>query len=358
MAIYNISGGSLSACYSVNETALSVAYDINGSQIYTSGSAPSVEPMDWSSMTDYSKANINSIVEYAQTYIANNTNAYAFPVLTDVHDQFYNEPNYVLYNYPDAFDKFLFLGDIANAYTETQLDNALAYMEEANSITVLPLVGNHELGGWADGDTLPKEWYQTLLPSSAVTMDADALVYYWDDNANNVRYICLDSCTPIYQSSGTQRFTLDQLEYCASAMDSSNGKDLIFLNHAIIQSFYLVTDTEQTTVKYSTTVNNSGTLRSLVNAYKNRTSYTFADDSDVSHTHDYSNATGNVVGFFSGHYHGAGHIEDGFHIFTLPSSYYNNAAMSVIIIDPDSTKIIWLIGYRNDSTYGIYEYTY
>lgn len=364
MSVYNIEGNQLNAIYNALGTSLSTAYDIDTNVIFSNGPTPptpSVEPMDWSGMLATYKANVNSVVEYAQSYVQSHANSYAFPILSDVHDRFYNEPNYVLYHYPTAFDKFLYLGDIANAYSQAQMDNAKAYMQESETINTLALIGNHELGGWVEGDTLPKVWYQPLLPQSAVIMSGtDALVYYFDDEINNVRFVCLDSCTPIYKSSGVQLLTKNELEFMASALESANGKDIILLNHSPGQSYYDVTDTEKATSISTTTVTNVGTLSAIINAFIDRESYTFSDDSSVSHTHDYTNATGKFIAYINGHTHQAGFNDTrGYINLICPSSYFNSdSAMSVFIVDKNLNKIIYLLGYKNQATYGIYEFTY
>ena len=364
MSVYNIEGTQLNAIYNALGTSLSTAYDIDTNVVFSNGPTPptpEVEPMDWSSMLATYKANIDDAIEYADAYLSNHANAYSFPVLTDVHDKLYNEPNYVLYNYPTSFDKFLFLGDIANAYSQSQMDNATDYMSEADVIDILSLVGNHELGGWTEGDTLPKVWYSPLLPSSATVMhDTDALVYYFDDTTNNVRFICLDSCTPIYKSAGTQLYTKDELEFFASALDSSNGKDVVLLNHAPGQSYYAVADTEKDTELSTTGITNRATLDSIINAFINRSSVTFTDDSNVSHAHDYSSVTGDFIGLIAGHTHQAGYNNaNGYNVFICPSSYYNSdAGMSVFVIDKTLKKVIFLIGYKNNADYGLYEYAY
>ena len=357
MAIYNINGSQLNQAYAKSGTSLASAYDVNGNEVMH-GSSP-IQPMDWTNIPTQYRTNIASAVTYATNYISNHAGSFAFPVLTDVHDKFYNEPNYLLYNFPNKFDKFLFLGDIANAYSQTQMNNAKAYMQQASSVDVLALVGNHELSGWAEGDDLPKVWYQPLIPSSAVVMSGtDALVYYFDDTTNNVRFIVLDSCTPIYKSSGSQLLTKNELEFFASALDSAGNKTVILLNHAPGQSYTWVADSTQT--GSSTTVANLAvTMKSIITAYINRSSCTFTDDNDVSHTHDYSSASGSFVGYITGHEHRGGYNNgQGYHAFLLPSSYYNDAGMSIFVIDKTLRKIIWLIAYKSESTYGVYEYAY
>lgn len=359
MAIYDVNGSTLSNAYNVNGSSLSYAYDVNGNQVFGSGTP--ISPMDWSSMSATYKQNVLDAVTYANAYLGNHSSAYSFPVVTDTHDQLYNEPNYVLYNFPNTFDKFLFLGDIATSFSQLQMDNAVVYMAEADTIDILDLIGNHEFGDWVQGDTLPKAWYQPLIPMSSTVMgNTDALAYYYDDSSNNVRFICLDSCTPIYTQSGTQLLTKNQLEFFASALDSANGKDIILLNHAPGQNYYYVTDTEKQTAISTTGITNRGTLDSIINAFINRSSVTFTDDSSVSHTHDYLSATGDFIGLIAGHAHHAGYNNaNGYNVFVCPSSYYNSdAGLSVFVIDKTLKKVIYLIGYKNKETYGVYEYTY
>lgn len=357
MAVYNASGTQLSQVYSVNGTLLASAYDVYGNEVLH-GSSP-IQPMDWTNIPTQYRTNIASAMSYANTYLNSHSNAFMFPVLTDVHDKFYNEPNYMLYNYPYKFDKFLFLGDIANSYSQTQMNNAKAYMQQASTVNTLALIGNHELSNWAEGDDLPKVWYQPLIPSSAVVMSGtDALVYYFDDTANNVRWICMDSCTPIYKSAGSQLFTMAEIEFCASAMESAGSKDIIILNHAMGGGFYLVTDVEKTTWKSDTTVTNMTTFNNLMSAFVNRSTINITVD-NVVHSHSFTSATNDLIGYITGHYHNAGFYDGlGYNKFTCPSSYYNSAGMSIFIVDPDAKKIIWLIAYKSLTSIGTYEYTY
>ena len=357
MAVYNVSGTELNALYDVESESIYHAYDVEGTEVF-GGQVPPVQPMDWTNIPTQYRTNIASAMSYANTYLNSHSNAFMFPVLTDVHDKFYNEPNYLLYNFSNKFDKFLFLGDIANEYSQTEMDNAKAYIQQASSVDVLALVGNHELSTWAEGDDLPKDWYQPLVPSSAVVMsETDALVYYFDDTTNNIRFIVLDSCTPIYKSAGTQLLTKNELEFFASALDMVGGRDVLLLNHAPGQYYYRVAEPE--TGESTTTVTNRATMDSIINAYINKTSVTLTDDASVSHTHDYSEATGRFIGLVAGHTHRAGYTNsNGYNVLICPSSYYNDSGMSIFIVDPDAKKIIWLIAYKSLTSIGTYEYTY
>lgn len=347
--IYDIYGNETTTVCDINGNVLNSVCDIDGNEIVLSEM-----PL------------LDSAMLYCDEYVKANPQSYAFPLITDVHLNFgEEEPKYIEQKYPNTWSRILFLGDMTNNYVTTDLDNAVSFMNGASNLNKIVAVGNHELGDWVEGNTLPEEWYKQCLDESSVLWNGgDGLIYYSDDEENNVRYIILDSCTPIYKSSGTQLFTLNELEWCASVMESSGGKDIIICNHAIGTSFYLVTDTNKETRKYDTNITNASTkLFPMINAFINKESYTITDDEGVSHTHDFSNTTGKFVGYFSGHYHNVGLTdENGFWQFTCPMlrTTYSGypQAMSFFIIDKALQKIIWLVCDYSKETYDKYEYTY
>lgn len=352
--IFDINGNPITKCYDIFGNALSAVYDFNGNKILGA----------WDGLTAEVQTMLDTAMAYCADYTAENPQAYAFPLITDGHQTFSGrEPAYIEHRYPNTWSRFLFLGDMANTYDEAQLNNAVAFMG-GTSLNKIVAMGNHELGEWAEGDTLPEEWYKTLLdPTSVMWGGGDGLIYYSDDNANNVRYIVLDSCTPIYKSSGVQLFTKNQLEWCASAMESAGDKDIVICNHTMGSSFYLVTDTTKENSIADTTITNSGTLWALINAFISKETYSVTDDSRVAHSHDFSGTTGHFIGYFTGHAHQAGHTDaPGFHKFTAPMlrTTYSGypQGLSFFIVDKAQKKIIWLICWYADASIATYEYSY
>lgn len=342
--------------YDVNGSETPNAFRIDGVSVYTG--------IDTGLPKNVSRI-IDDAMAYCNTYVALHPKAYAFPQINDVHLRFgEKEPAYITAKYPQTFSRFMMLGDITNTYDATQLDNAVSFMGGA-AINKLVAVGNHELGEWAEGDTLPQEWYKNLLDQSSVLWNGgDGLIYYSDDDAHNVRYIVLDSCTPIYRSSGVQLFTKNELEWCASVMESAGDRDIIICNHAMGASFYLASDAEKTTRIYDTTVTNASTvLFPMIRAFIAKETFSVTDDEGVIHAHDFSRSTGDFIGYFSGHYHHAGVTnENGFWQFTGPtlgsaSSTYMQG-MGFFIVDPDEKKIIWLVCGYAATDYIKYEYSY
>lgn len=359
MSVYNKNGQEVSTVYGVSGSSLSSAYNVNGTEVFsTSGHR------DWSGMSSTFVSSLGSAVSYIQTYLTNHQNAFAFPVFTDVHTYFgWNEPNYIAYNYSSLFPVFLFLGDMINTYGSTELNNAVYYMEGADGQNMLVSMGNHEWGSYdtEGSDPYPKTWYDDLLPASCVMFSDDGLTYYYDDAVNNVRYIMLDSNSTVKKQSGVQRFDMDALNWLASVLENSGTKDIIVLNHAIGQSFYLVTDTQQTELKSDTTITNSTTFNNVLNAFKNKTTVSVTVDG-VSNSHDFSSTTGNLIGYITGHYHNAGHIDTaGFNKWTCPALIRNNLTdkgMSFFIVDKTSQKVIFIVCRIQNSAYESYEYSY
>lgn len=358
MGIFDINGKAITKGYDVSGNTVSALYDITGNQIDNGQSEA------WDGLSAERQTMLDTAMSYCASYTAENPQSYAFPLITDGHQAFTGrEPAYIEHRHPEAWSRMLFLGDMCNSYDSTQLDNAVAFMG-STTINKIIAMGNHELGNWAEGDTLPEEWYKPLLdPISVLWGGGDGLIYYSDDNTNNVRYIVLDSCTPIYKSAGVLKFTKDQLEWCASVMESAGTKDIIICNHAMGSSFYLVTDTAKEDSKSDTTVTNSGTLWALINAFISKGTYSVTDDSGIPHAHDFSETSGHFIGYFTGHYHHAGHTDaSGFHKFTAPMlrTPYSGLpqGLSFFIVDKAQKKIVWLICWYADASISTYEFNY
>lgn len=361
MSIFDIDGREIVKAYSLT-APIYKAYSLDGTKVFDDSSE--LEPMDWTGMAANFKTNIDNAAQMIQTELANSPNAFAFPVYTDVHTYFaWNEPNYVAYHWPTLFSEFLFLGDMTNVYDETQLNNAVTYMNGARNQNMIVSMGNHEFGGFVVGtDELPRDWYKPLCPASCVFYDDDGLTYYWDDEVNNVRFIMMDSNSTVKKQSGVQRFDLGALSWMAGAMESAGSKSIIVMNHAIGSSFYLVTDTDKTDPKSGTTITNMPTFNNIVTAFKAKTSITVTAGG-VASTYDFSNNTGYFIAYITGHYHNAGFTDSpGYNKFTCPALIRNKQAgrgMSFFVIDQVAKTIQFIVSriYSNDQN-EVYTYSY
>ena len=331
-------------------------YDGNGNKIIVLTNQDNM--MSWSGMTDTFKENVDTAMAYIDSYLSENENAYAISQLNDIHNTFSgNEPNYIDYHDSIGYSRMLILGDIVNVYDEKQYNDAISYMEGAYKSNRIICMGNHEYGGYEDGDTLPIEWYRPLIDESCVWWNGDdsALTYYSDDDENNVRYMVTDSLHVTRVSAGVQQISLEQIQWMASVMQSAGDKDIIIATHTPLGGFYLTTDDNKETKKITTTVTNNGTVTSVINAFQNRTSVTVNGT-----TYDFSPCTGKFIMYATGHWHESGYGDElGYNTFTGSCILQSGEpGMSFYIIDRTQEKIIWLVCRKTENTPSIYEYAY
>lgn len=366
MAVYNKNGAEITSVFSKAGASLQQAFDIHGNELLDEGGH-----RDWSKMPTTLATALDGSMAYIQGYIDTHPNSFAFPVITDVHTYFsFQEPNYIAWNKPDLFPVFLFLGDMTNGYVVDQLDGAVNYIQGATGQKLIVGVGNHDFGltsaQWTDGDPLPREWWIPLLEKDCVFCEGDnTLTYYWDDAENNVRYIMLDSNSTVLKPSGVQLFAMSNLNWLASVLEASGGKDIIVLNHAPDGSFYLVTDTEKTTSQSSTGITNYRVFQAILQAFVGKTTYTITVSGEP-FSYDFSKASGNLIGFITGHYHNAGHGDNnGFNRWTCNAvtraggtskQYYKG--LSFFIVDKDLRKVIFIVVRYQNAEFETYEYSY
>lgn len=358
MAIYDINGNDLEFVYSINNEELAVAYDIEGAEVYTAIPDIPVTPMEWDMTLSYSEQ-IKSALNYIKSYEHANAGSYAFCQFNDVHEVYSaNEPNFIDYNKGyKLLSRMLFVGDMVNNFTATTAVSSVAYMNGAQASRKLIGMGNHEY--FISGGPNPETIYKTANSSgvSYMSNETDSMVFYDDDLSNNVRYIFLDYYY-ITRSGADDKHLLDdnQLEWCASAMENSNGKDIIIAGHSELTPFNLIRTGEEKTATYG--LQNQQNLKDLINAFIDRGTYSITIDG-VIHTHDFSNCTGDFILYTSGHYHALGYKDFGFNMFTTPTLLSNATNGFVIfIIDTTAKKIILMVLSKTLGQFELYDYTY
>lgn len=372
MSIYNIVGTSLVECYNVVGNSVSTAYDVIGTEVYDGGDEPPdipVEPMSWNMSESYKTQVLNALDEI-DTYQKAHPNSYSICQFNDVHEKFSgNEPNFIDYNKGyKTISRMLFLGDMVNNGDASAYNNSVRFMTGASASKRVVVIGNHEYGGVGpliEGSLDPDAVYQTAINVDANYMqhESNPTIYYNDDLEHNVRYIALDYYY-ITRTHYDNDHYLDaqQLEWCANTMESAGSMDVIICAHSMINPFIFMNTGVQ--ASSSATVNDQQDIIDLINAYKNRETYSVTVDGVV-HQHDFSNCTGNFIMYTSGHYHALGHYDnDGFHMFTCPAmaagaygggQYYG---FTFYVIDPPNRKIKVLSIIQDDSQYLVYDLIY
>ena len=357
MAVYDIDGTLLNACYNGSGISLTNVYDVNGDEV--SYDIP-VEPQTWSMSNDYKTQIINALDEI-QEYQAEHEGSYSICQFNDVHEVFSgNEPNFIDYNKGyKVLSRMLFLGDIVDLAGESRYQNAVSYMTGASASKRIIGIGNHEYGHVGTFD--PDSVYKAAMNVPATFIDDSTIIFYHDDKKHNVRYIVLD----YYYLSRTHAddgHILDarQLNWFASVLETAGSKDIIVAAHSMINPFYFANTEEQKSS--SATIQDQQDIIDLIVAFKNRSTYSVTIDG-VTHQHNFSACTGNFIMYTSGHYHALGHNDFGFHMFTCPSlstafGTGQYLGFTFYIINPAQKKIRVLSIRKEEQAYLTYDYTY
>lgn len=322
MAIYDKNGVQLSSVYDKDGESLGTVYDAYGNPI---GIVPTPEPPDvpvtpltWD-MSDNYKEQITDAIDYIKAYKQANNSAFALCQFNDVHARISgNEPNFIDYNKGyKVIDYMLFLGDIVDAGYTTQFNYATSFMNGASASNKLVSMGNHEWYYLQENAGNPEDIYRTIINVDCTYKEDDALIYYHDDMYRNTRFISLDYFH-ITQSSADSGHLLDmsQLNWLASTLGSSGSKDIVLLGHSMLSPF-LGLESGQT-LNSSATIQNYQQLINVINAYKQRTTFSVTVDG-TTYTHDFSSCRGKFIMYTCGHYHALGYADFGFNMFTGPT---------------------------------------
>lgn len=324
MPVYDIDGNELTSAFDVNANALSSAFTVDGTEIpiEVEPDIPDipVTPMSWS-MSDEYKQQILDVLDYMKTYKRGHSSAYAICQFNDIHLNFSgNEPNFIDYNKGyKVLSAMLFLGDMTNNAYATQYTSSYNYMTGAQASNRLIGMGNHEYMSYNASQGNPETIYGQGINVDVTFMPTDnnALIYYYDDTKNNVRYILLDYFY-ILKSGNDSSHLLDdaQLNWLAGVMQSAGDKDIIIGAHSMLSPF-LVLESGRT-LSSTATLTNYQNLIDLIVAWKARGTYTVTVDG-VSQTYSFANCTGEFVMYTTGHYHALGYGDFGFNMFTCPT---------------------------------------
>lgn len=359
------------AIYSSDGSTVYVAYDSGGGPVYRVYSASgeeiavSVEPLDWD-MSETYKSQVLNVLDYISNYKQGNPSAYALCQFNDGHQIFGgNEPNFIDYNNGfEVLDRMLFVGDMTDSANASQYAKAVAFMEGASASKRLVAMGNHEYGSYSASAGDPEALYRAVINVGCTYKTDSALIYYHDDEDAGIRFIALDYffITKIYTDGG-HLLDLDQAAWLAGVLETAGDKDIIIFAHSMLNPFYIpfIDDTRSSTA----TLQNADYLISIINAYKNRQTYSIEVDGNT-YSYDYSEATGDFIMYTSGHYHAFGYSnDDGFNMFTCPSlkngyplGTNSKRGFTFFLIDRELKTIKAFVCSVDLDEYAMFSYTY
>lgn len=317
MAIYNVYGNDLyDSAYDLSPAKLQQAYDIEGNELFDSDIP--VTPLSWN-MSDTYKAQVLNALDYISAFRRSNPSSYVLCQFNDVHTYFAgNEPNFIDYNKGyKVIDRMLFVGDMVNNSSVSQYAGAVDYMAGAQASKKLVIMGNHEYGSYSEANGNPEALYKSVINVPCVYKTDDLLIYYHDDEKNNVRFIALNYfyITKTHADNG-HLLDMDQLNWLADVLENSGNKDIIISAHSMLNPFVGLESGQ--TLSSSATLQGYQNLIDVIVAYKQRGTYSVTVDG-VEYTHDFSECTGKFVMYTSGHYHALGYNDFGFNMFTCPT---------------------------------------
>lgn len=358
---YNKDGDKMSVAYNVGGGELTRLFSVDGTPIEIDEDIP-VTPMSWSMSGQY-KSQVLSALEHIKAYRAGHPGSYAICQFNDVHEVFSgNEPNFIDYNKGyKVLSRMLFLGDMVDRAGADRFQNAVGYISGAQATPRIVGMGNHEYFYKTDATGNPEAIYKPLSTVDRIFFDDDFLIFYSDDTANKVRYIILDYFW-ITQTGADSGHLVDaaQLNWCAAVMEGAGDMDIIICAHSMMNPFTAVmTGVERSS---SATLQNQQMLCDLINAFKNRGTYTVTVNG-VAYEHDFSRATGDFVMYTSGHYHVLGHTDrDGFNMFTCPARKGTSAGtqkgFTFYLIDKLQKSIEVIVCAVDFSEYASFAYSY
>lgn len=359
MPVYNVHGVELNEAFNVHGESLSSVYSKDGREIQLVAQPDiPVTPLTWN-MTDKYKQQVTDALDYINAYKRSHAQSYSFVQFNDVHKNVGgNEPNFIDYNKGyKVLSRMLFLGDLVDRETVSEITNAVAYVEGAQASKRLVGMGNHEY--WSYGQTLnPEEYYVPLTNVQSTWFKGNTCVFYNDDDVNNVRYIILDYFWKLHSPADTDHFIdEEQLNWLATAMESAGSKDIIIGAHSMFNPFTLVF-TGETTNSSADTTQIKNAIVPIITAFKNRGTCTVTVNG-VTHSHDFSNCTGKFILYTSGHYHNFGYADDSdFNMFTCVARSGNSwngtgaeAGFTFYLIDRRASSIEVIICYTNNSSH-------
>lgn len=319
MALYSLDGKSVdNIVYNVIGDSFSQAYDVGGNELFDQDPPSPVTPLSWN-MSDTYKEQVLSALEYIRGYRRLHSGAYVLCQFNDVHTNFSgNEPNFIDYNKGyEVVDRMIFVGDMVNTSSASQYADAVSYMSGAQASKRLVMMGNHEYGSYSAANGNPETLYKSVINVPCVFKTDDLLIYYHDDENNNVRFIALNYfyIKKTLADNG-HLLDMDQLNWLADVLENSGNKDIIISAHSMLNPFLGLESGN--TLSSSATLQNYQNLIDVIVVYKQRGTYSVTVDG-VEYAHDFSECTGKFVMYTTGHYHALGYGDFGFNMFTCPT---------------------------------------
>lgn len=308
MAVYNLTGSQIYAIYNTSANSLSLAYDINGTEIF-SDEEPFVKTIlkystNWLIDANW-LANAESVRDSIIALYTQSEDAIPFFIQTDGHGRF-SEGNVGCHNLAEPIMRYIAniqLGDYESYYYDGK--NPADHATSSDGLkNYLPVMGNHEFltndspdSELADLPTL----IESYTPSNGILGSQTYGFYKVLDDRHHVKYLIGQPHIPdANNSSGfITKFTNEQWEWFIDELELNDGYDVIVLNHEPFGGTYYRWANDD----YTTRTGGSYNLTPILSARKAKTSGAYTDNDGVVHSYDFINCTSDLLCVLHGHEH-------------------------------------------------------
>lgn len=321
--VYDKDGNVLSAIYGEEGGTLALAYDMNGTEIFSGDSGDYNEYSN-----DYQKAILDARDEWKAQYRADPT---VIPLVLTTDEHGYLKPSSInamrlTYYLGKAIkwnevSAYVGLGDTTPG-TTAELNSVLSYIPVNKRISIW---GNHDL--WAnytevDGSFVI-DWNTMWFDNSGYGDDSDIYDKKYNefhvDEAHGIKYVCIAGWEIDKSVGGYSRYIIgsQSMENIIEMLEANDGYDIVILSHCSPflncgQTYrYSKPDSDELydspqefvdspiTVGVDTRVG----FDEMIEARNNKTSGTIIDTYGVEHFYDFTGCTGNVICTLMGHGH-------------------------------------------------------
>lgn len=297
------------------ESAVSVAAEVDNQVAMLSlSTGETVNPSAYSGLSADYVAMVQSNYDAMMAECLGDYNKIPIIVHTDQHGRI-GASNQVMKLIGDMVNwyevsKCINLGDtVADRFGTTALENYLSATKDSIPLSKrLDVYGNHDV--WDSDDsqkyTVDQKRLSPYFKNIYARRHGNNGYFTVFDDYYNVKYLVISDLEYPDTNYSTRRITTAQAKFIVSELSEDDGRDVVLVSHAPLDSDE-VTSRDSTYQAYSekflsdTTAHNS--FMTMIAARKNKTSGTFTDSEGISHTYDFSNASGDLLMSLHGHAH-------------------------------------------------------
>lgn len=327
MSIYDTNGLLLSDVYDMQSEALQSAYDVFGTEIYSTGDYDHYD-------TEYQHTILNARNDWLSE-VRSGDDVIPQIIHTDQHGRL--TANNALFPYLglainwDEVSACIGLGDVTG-YNVAAFQAMLTCLDDIPASKQINIWGNHDTWGGSreiNGHYVPTaEEYRDVLSYYFDNSAYNGNIRYNDygiesmiDSKNHIKYIVIGGWEYDSNLGGYSHYVIgtDSMDYIIQMLHNTDGNDIVILSH--LQLFAQNKGHDTWVVPYEDACGGAGLTKdgtgvpgTVVDSHdciidqllidrKNKSAGTVRDSYGISHNYDFSDCTGDLICCFAGHEH-------------------------------------------------------